>query len=208
MALFLFLMLALAATPTDPLDVATASYQRVVSYRVTVRSRGGSSRETLRYFFKRPGFVRMEFVEPHNGAILVYNPLKKEARLRPFGFMKPLVLTLDPGNRLILSSRRHRIDASDFGALLGAARKLREKGKSSTQGYVFVGGRKALLVAVEGGEGMSVEHNVHRCLLWLDAKTFLPVKTMTYNESGELLEEVVMDHLEVNIALPDTLFES
>jgi outer membrane lipoprotein-sorting protein len=53
-----------------------------------------------------------------------------------------------------------------------------------------------------------VEHNVHRCLLWLDAKTFLPVKTMTYNESGELLEEVVMDHLEVNIALPDTLFES
>jgi len=205
---FLFLMLALAATPTDPLDVAVASYQRVVSYRVTVRSRSGSPNETLRYFFKRPGFVRIEFIEPHNGAILVYNPLKKEARLRPFGFMKPLVLTLNPGNRMILSSRRHRIDASDFGAMLAAARRLREKGKSSTQGYVFVGGRKALLVAVEGGEGMSVEHNVHRCLLWLDAKTFLPVKTMTYNESGELLEEVVMDHLEVNIALPDTLFES
>jgi hypothetical protein len=111
----------------------------------------------------------MEFIEPHNGAILVYNPLKKEARLRPFGFMKPLVLTLNPGNRLILSSRRHRIDASDFGALLGAARKLRDKGKSATQGYDSVGGRSALLVAVEGSAGMSVEHTIHRCLLWLDA---------------------------------------
>jgi len=206
MALFLFLMLALAATPADPLDVATASYQRVVSYRVTVRSRSGSSNETLRYFFKRPGFVRMEFIEPHNGAILVYNPRKKEARLRPFGFMKPLVLTLKPDNRLIISSRGHRVDASDFGALLGNARKLRDRGKSTPRGYDFVGGRKALLVAVEGAEGMSVENNVHRCLLWLDARTFLPVKTMTYDESGELLEEVVMDHLEVNIALPDTLF--
>jgi len=207
MAPFLFLMLALAATPTDPLDVATASYQRVVSYRVTVRSRGSSSRETLRYFFKRPGFVRMEFIEPHNGAILVYNPLKKEARLRPFGFMEPLVLTLRPDNRLIISSRRHRIDASDFGALLEAARKLRGKGKSTTRGYELVAGRKAMLVAVEGAKGMFVENKVHRCLLWLDARTFLPVKAMTYDESGELLEEVVMDHLEVNIALPDTLFE-
>jgi hypothetical protein len=207
MAPFLFLMLALAATPTDPLDVAAANYQRVVSYRVTVRSRSGSSRETLRYFFKRPGFVRMEFIEPHNGAILVYNPRKKEARLRPFGFMKPLVLTLRPDNRLIISSGGHRVDASDFGAMLKTSRKLRDKGKSTTQGFDFVGGRKALLVAVEGAEGMSVEHNIHRCLLWLDAKTFLPVKTMTYNESGELLEEVVLDHPEVNIALPDTLFE-
>ena len=207
MAAFLFLMLALATTPTDPLDVAVSNYQRVISYRVTVRSRSDSSNENLRYFYKRPGFVRMEFIEPHNGAILVYNPRNKEARLRPFGFMKPLVLTLNPGNRLILSSRGHRIDASDFGALLGAARRLREKGKSSTQGYDFVGGRKALLVAVEAAEGMSVENNVHRCLLWLDAQTFLPVKTMTYDESGELLEEVIMDHLEVNIALPDTLFD-
>lgn len=207
MAPFLFLMLALAATPTDPLDIAAASYQRVISYRVTVRSRSGSSSETLRYFFKRPGFVRMEFIEPHNGAILVYNPRKKEARLRPFGFMKPLVLTLRPDNRLIISSGGHRVDASDFGALLGTARKLREKGKKTTQGYDFVRGRKALLVAVEGAEGMSVGNKVHRYLLWLDAQTFLPVKTMTYDESGELLEVVVMDHLEVNIAIPDTLFE-
>ena len=101
---FLFLMLALAATQTDPLDVAAASYQRVVSYRVTVHSTGGSSKETLRYFFKRPGFVRMEFIEPHNGAILVYNPRKKEARLRPFGFVKPLVLTLNPVPLLSLAA--------------------------------------------------------------------------------------------------------
>jgi len=207
MILLSFFLLTLAAPLHDPLDLALASYQRVASYRVTIHSRSDSSKEILKYFFKKPGFVRMEFVDPHRGAILVYSPRKKEARLRPFGFMKSLVLTLRPDNRLITSAQGHRVDASDFGALLESARKLRDSGKSTTQGPDIVNGKKALLVAVEGADGASVEHNVHRCLLWLDAQTYLPLKTMTYDESGELLEEVVMEGLAVNIPLPDRFFE-
>src|SRR5574340_540810 len=108
----LLLLCALASPPADPLDAALESYGHVASYRVTLRSRSGSSSETIRYFFKKPGFVRMEFMEPHKGAILVYNPEKKIVRLRPFGFLRPVVLTLSPDSRLITSSKGHRVDAS------------------------------------------------------------------------------------------------
>ncbi len=81
----------------------------------------------------------MEFIEPHKGAVLVYNPEKKEARLRPFGFFKPLVLTLSPDNRLIATPRGHRVDASDPGAPLETVKKLADRGKMAIMGHVKVG---------------------------------------------------------------------
>lgn len=209
MLFYLLLLFALASAPVsqDPLDAALESYQKVSSYRVTLRSRSDASSETIRYFFKRPGFVRMEFIKPHKGAILVYNPEKKEVRLRPFGYLKPLVLSLSPDSSLISSSRGHRVDASDIGAFLETAKKLRGKGKSKILGDEVAGGRKALLVAVEGEGRFTVAGNVHRYLLWLDAENFLPLKTTSFDVSGAIVEEVLMDDLEVNTELPDSLFK-
>lgn len=203
------LLLALASAPaaTDPLDAALESYQKVSSYRVTLRSRSDGSSEIIKYTFKKPGFVRMEFIKPHKGAILVYNPRKKEVRLRPFGFMRPVVLTLSPDSSLIASSRGHRVDASDIGAFLETARKLRGSGRSKILGDEVVRGRKAVMVAIEGEGDSTVAGNVHRYLLWLDAESFLPLKTTSYDGSGAVVEEVLMDDLEVNIELPDSLFK-
>lgn len=203
----LLLLCALASSPADPLDAALESYRHVASYRVTLRSRSGSSSETIRYFFKRPGFVRMEFIKPHKGAILVYSPKKKAARLRPFGFLNPLVLTLSPDSRLITSAQGHTVDASDIGAMLETVRKLRGSGRSGTMGQEVIGGRKAVLVAVEGEDAAVVAGNVHRYLLWLDAQSFLPLRTITYDLNGALVERVEMDDLEINIDLPGALFE-
>ena len=203
----LLLALSVAATSMDPLDAALASYQQVVSYRVTLHSRSDASSEIIRYFFKRPGFVRMEFIEPHKGAVLVYNPEKKEAKLRPFGLVKSLVFSLSPDSRLITSSRGHRVDASDIGALLATVKKLRGKGKSETLRNEIAEGKKTILVTVEGEGAVTVADNVHTYLLWLSAETFLPVRTTTYDASGTLVEEVVMTDLEINIDLPDSLFE-
>jgi len=208
MTTFLILLLSLASAPSsgDPLDIALARYRAVASYRVTLHSRSDDSVEIIRYFFKRPGFVRMEFVKPHKGAVLVYNPVKKEAKLKPFGLIKPLVLTLGPDNPLITSARGHRVDASDIGALLEAARALRAQGKIGSREAIG-DGRKRVVVDVEGDAGVVVAGSIHRCVLWLDAESFLPVRTITYEASGALVEDVTLEGLEVNIALPDELFE-
>ena len=37
-----------------------------------VRSARGAESQIIHYSYRRPGFIRMEFVEPHRGAVLVY----------------------------------------------------------------------------------------------------------------------------------------
>lgn len=203
----LLLSLALASSPNNPVDAALVSFRNLSSYRVTMQSRGGDSAQAIRYFFKSPGFVRMEFIKPHNGAVLIYSPVKKKARLRPFGFFKALVMTLDPGNGLITSPQGHRVDASDLGAFLNTVKKLADRGKTRVVGNEKVGETDALLVDVSGEGEETVDGGIHRYLLWLDAKTLLPVRTQSFNLRGELVEDVVMDDLEINVDLPMNLFE-
>ena len=206
MILYFILLLATAFPPGDPIAASLESFSRVDSYSVTIRSTSDGSSQIIRYFFKRPGFVRMEFVRPHRGAVLVFNPLTKKAGLRPFGFLKHFVLTLDPDNGLITSPQGRRVDASDLGAFLGTVKTLAEKGETEVKGNEKVGGRDALLVEVTGAMGMTVAGGVHRYLIWLDAATLLPLKTRSFDSAGNVIEDVLMDDLRINIPLSDSLF--
>ena len=205
-ALFI-LFFALASSINNPVASALESFHRVATYRVTIQSKSGGSHHIIRYFFKRPGFVRMEFIKPHKESVLVYSPATKKARLRPFGFLKPFVLTLPPDSGLITTPQGHRVDASDLGAFLETVETLAGKGISRIMGYEKIGDRQALLVDVRGGEGITVNGNIHRYLLWLDARTLLPLRTQSFAADETLVEDVVMDDLEINVDLPDSLFE-
>jgi len=94
MLLLTILLLAIATNSTGPVAAAIESYKNIESYRVTIMSESKNSSEIIKYYYKKPGLVRMEFIEPHNGAVLVYNPAKKQVRLRPFSFFKSFILTL------------------------------------------------------------------------------------------------------------------
>lgn len=172
---------------------------------MTLHSRHDGAGEDIRYFYKKPGFIRMEFIRPHKGALLVYDPTKKTVRLRPFGFAKAFVLSLSPDNGLVKSAQGHRVDESDIGALLQRVQRLQGHGQTTVMGEERLNERDAVVVRVEGEKGYAVD-GVHRYLLWLDTATLLPLKTATYDSSGRQLEEVLMDDLEVNIPLADTLF--
>ncbi len=79
----LMLAAALTGAHPDPLASAIEHYHTVESYRVTIHSFHADGEEHIRYFYKKPGFVRMEFIRPHDGAVLVYNPLTQRVRLWP-----------------------------------------------------------------------------------------------------------------------------
>ncbi len=199
------LMLGMTVLSHDPIAAALESYHRIASYRVTLHSLHGGKEEIIRYFYKKPGFIRMEFIKPHKGALLVYDPTAKTVRLRPFGFTSLFVLALDPDNSLVKSAQGHRVDESDIGALLRRVQRLQEHGATSSKGDEVVGDRKAAIVSVEGREGYSLQ-GIHRYLLWLDKATHLPVKVAAYDDKGKQLEEVVMSDLEVNVVLGDEFF--
>jgi outer membrane lipoprotein-sorting protein len=195
------------AGPADPLSTAIESYKKVETYSVTLRSVSKSSSEVIRYFYKSPKHVRMEFIKPHKGAVLVYDPAKGKVKVRPFGFLKPLVLSLSPDNHLVKSSKGHRVDESDIGALLNAADVIKSHGKVVTLRTEEVKGRESLVVSVTGDGGYTVYGEINRYLMWLDKELHLPLKVEAFGVEGDLIESVLMDDLEVNIEFEEGFFE-
>lgn len=200
----LVVMASLGANSPDPVDAAIERYRTVESYRVTLRSSYGDQSDIIRYSYKKPGFVRMDFVQPHKGVVLIYSPLTKDVRLWPFGG-RFFSLTLSPENRLVQSPTGHRVDRSDIGALLDNVKALQRNGRTSVLGEEIVSGKNTTRLVV-AGTGTFVVDNVHRYELWLDHVTLLPLKAVSRDLMDEIIETVLMDDLNLNIKLGDELF--
>jgi len=200
------LMVALAgANAIDPIDAAIERYRAVESYQVTLRSFHGDQSDIIRFSYKRPGFVRMDFEQPHEGAVLIYSPLTNHVRLWPFG-EGLFSLTFSPDNRLVQSPTGQRVDRSDIGALLDNVKSLQRKGETTVLGEELVGGRKTMRLAVSG-TGKPVAGNVPRYELWLDSASLLPLKVVSRDANNEIIETVVMDDLRINVGMPDRVFD-
>jgi len=191
---------------TNPIAAAIDNYKNVNAYSVTLRSKSENNSETIKYYYKKPGFVRMEFIEPHSGALLVYDPFKKLVILRPFNSLKSFVLNLRPDDFLVRSSKGHTVAESDIGALLKRVSELQKNGTTDVQGQEDIGGRKAVLVSVEGQKGSSVD-GTHKYLLWLEKGSFMPLRVKAFDSSDKLSEDVMMDDLRINPELPEHYFE-
>jgi outer membrane lipoprotein-sorting protein len=188
----------------DPIDAAIERYRTVESYQVTLRSSRGDASDIIRYSYRRPGFVRMDFVQPHRGTVLIYSPLTGKVRLWPFGG-RLFSLTLSPENRLVQSSTGQRVDRSDIGALLENVKALRGNGETKVLGEEPVNGATAVRLTVSGKGNFTVGR-VHRYELWLDRGSLLPLKVVSRDLDNEIIETVAMDGLRINVGLGDELF--
>lgn len=206
MFLIIAFILTLSLSSTDLITMALDSFDQIDSYQVTLRSSEDGSLEEIKYYYKKPGHIRMEFVKPHKGAVLVYNPATNKVRLRPFGFLKFIVLTLKPENNLIKSSRGHRVNDSDIGSLLMTVKRLQLHGTSEKLNDDALVGRQAVRINVEGKGDYEV-NGIHSYNLWLDKHSLLPLKVSAYNSKGKLIEEVIMDDLQINVEFPEDFFD-
>ncbi len=198
-------LLSMSFAATNPIANAMDSYRDISAYSVTLRSKSENTSEIIKYYYKKPGFVRMEFIEPHSGAVIVYDPVRKAVKLRPFSSLKSFVLNLKPDDFLIRSSKGHTVAESDIGALLKRVKELQKNGKTEVLGEEDVEGRKALLVSVEGKNGMAVE-GTHKYLLWLEKDSFMPLRVKAYDSDDRISEDVLMDDLKINPELPENFF--
>lgn len=189
----------------DLLTDAIACYRKVQSYRVTIRAVHADAEEHLRYFYQKPGFVRMEFIRPHAGAVLVYDPSTQRVRLWPAGAGRFPELNLSPANPLIQSSRHQRIDQSDVGVLLGHMQMLSQGGRLGPADEQALAGRQVVHLRVTGTNHFTVA-GVHSHELWLDAASLFPVKVISRGLQDALLETVYMEDAEIDVALPMNLF--
>lgn len=192
----------------DLLDDALSRYSKVESYQVTLRSsasHGGPFREIIRYAFKQPGWVRMDFSQPYSGMVLIYDPEKNRVRLWPWGSRGP-DFSLSPDNWLLRSEGGERVDRSDIGTLLQRAIRLRERGHAQELGEEWLNHRDTVRLRVIGGAQQEVE-GVHRFDLWLEARTLMPLKVEAYDQGDVPLDLVLMDDLRVDVPLPQRGFQ-
>jgi hypothetical protein len=157
-----------------------------------------------RYRYLKPGFIRMDFVRPHAGAVLVYDPKAGDVTLWPFGLHRFPRLALAPDNPLIQGPNAHRIDRSDIGTLLGNVRELERHGEAQLVGKEVIGARDTSYLTVTGAQGYDVA-GVGHYQIWLDLTIGLPIKVISTDAQGELIETVLMDDLRVDVPDIDVL---
>ncbi|WP_245956843.1 DUF1571 domain-containing protein [Edaphovirga cremea] len=216
---------------TDPIILAQQHFDQMGSYQVRILSTSAKGeRNNIRYSYRKPGYVRMDFTEPHPGAVLVYNPSTNAVRLWPFGIGKFPVLNLSPTNSLIRDQSGHRVDQSDIGTLLRNIHSLQQSGgkttvignetlpeqsassKQSISSKQSVSSKQsissnqsALHVSIRGPQGVTVS-NVHRYEIWLESSHDFPLKVVSYDVNDQLMESVLMDAIVVNVHFPADFF--
>jgi outer membrane lipoprotein-sorting protein len=200
------LLAAATLTAGEPgaLDAALERYRNLQSYRTTLHSTHADGEEHLRYFYRKPGQIRMEFIRPHAGAVLVYDPATRRVKLWPFGAGHFPELKLSPENRLIRSPRGQQVDKSDIGTLLANVRALQEHGSlRETEEQLEQHNVRKLDVTGSGDYSLA---GVHRYEVWLAPDTMFPLKVISRDARNAVLETVVFENTEIDPALPDALF--
>lgn len=197
---------SLSSATTDPIILSLQHFEQIQSYQVMVRSVSPQDEtKVIRYSYRKPGFVRMDFTTPHSGAVLIYNPANGKVKLWPFGLGTFPVLSLSPTDSLIQDGNGHRVDQSDLGVLLNNIRSLQHGGTTATLGEETVAGKSTLHLSVAGPEGKTVDA-VHQYEIWLDKQSGFPIKVVSYALHGKLLETVFMDAMVINIHFPPAFF--
>lgn len=178
------------------LSEMTDKFNALTNYTTLLDSEGEGERSKIFYTYKKPGFIRMDFIRPHKGAMLIFNPIKNKVTLRPFSkwFFK---FNLDPGNRLITDSKGHTVDQSDIGAL------IRSIVVCAREGSVTPLPPETLESLV--CPRLRVESTMITYLLWIHPELRLPIKVVKLFSEGEK-EIVFLRNLIVDASLDDTLF--
>ena len=178
------------------LQQAAEQFQAITSYSTTMRSYG-KAEHIINYSYKKPGLVRMDFVKPHKGAVLIYRPATGNVQLRPFGFIKSLVLTMKPTARLVRSPTGRSVDESNIGVLLKSAQNLAQQGSSRVLREETKQQTTMVVLEIIGEENVLVD-GVHRYLLWMDKKLKLPRIVESYDNENQLIEGLSLDDLTLN----------
>jgi len=188
------------------LEQTLQRYRRMEGYQATIKaSRRTGSGEIIRYFYRRPGYIRMEFEQPHKGALLIYVPDDGIVRLWPFGRGLLPPLSLSPTNPLLQSPTGQRVDRSDVGTLLDNILALKRRGKIEALGAEAVDGRDTTHIAVNGDPGTGPE-SVHRYDVWFDDETDFPLKVVSSDGAGREIETVLLQDVVIDPSFPPAFF--
>jgi outer membrane lipoprotein-sorting protein len=212
----ILLVLMLLPIPTGAANLEEAqallkrmesAYEKVKEYRVQVKvvtgENAGNRTEEFIYTFKKPNHIRIDFLTPQPGTILIFPDAEGKVLVRPWGWSF-LDLHLSPDSILLATSSGQRIDQTDFGLL------IKNIGRSMD------GGRRGPLEILDEAHDIRIrvlaeDHfragKITKYQFTIDKNTYLPAQVEEWTPDGVFERKITFRNLEVNTGVPDSFFK-
>lgn len=181
------------------LNAYTCKLTNITRHRGADDRYNAEKRNVLAYTFRKPGQIRMGWIEPRfkRGQVAVYN----HKVLHVSRWWWPFALKVDPDSPTGMDDFHHPIYRSDFASLMGIVVKDMVKvTEEAYEGQVAVGKRRGHRVVLYTAK--------KRVVLTIDTEHLLPLAIEQYDrESGLLFDGGYFEDLKLNPPLEDSLFD-
>lgn len=187
-----------------------AAWAQVSDYRVRMVIRtygldGSSGVQIFYYTFKKPNRIRLDFIEPHQGMILIFPDKEGKVFVRPAGLARLFRFHLQPDSRRLLVSAGQRIDQTDLGLLItNIARSLTDW----RRGPALTTETDGLLTIQVAATDHFRPHVVTLYKFSIDRNLWLPREVEESTLEGRLERTIAFCDLEVNIGVADAVFQT
>jgi len=185
-----------------------SAYARVSDYQVLVESTMSSGEalgEETRLFFRyrRPGSIRVDFLHPREGWVLVYPSGAGKVRVRPAGLLGFLNFSLDSDSPFLTVWPGQQLTQTDLGLLVENIAKSLTVGRLAPAEVFRTGGDLLLRVEAENHfrKGVATRYEFR-----IDPVRWLPVEVTEEVPQEKRRRRIRFRDLRVNVGLADALF--
>lgn len=185
-----------------------AKYSQMTDYQCilqTYETTGEkTTRDTMRLYFKKPKFIRMEIFEgTHKGSEAIYRD--NQVRGHKAGLFGFIWMTLKADEKLAKSIRGNRMDESDWGAMVNTAVQYLEKGEVRVMGQEKVDDRETYLIEMVPKDSQ-IHQSITKERIWVDIETKIPIKYTQSEEKDELVLSKTYRDIKIDVGLKKELF--
>jgi len=184
-------------------------YQTLQNYQCTFISYAcnveKSEEITYRYFFKKPGSVRMEVrTGSYEGAVLLYAGSNVRVKIG-HGILSWFSFSFDPANKIVCDLRGNGLHQSDWGWYIEQHVHMMPLTLSRFIGIDTIEGKRSLkyeLVSKDPGQTRSIVTEQ----LWIDAQQDILLQYKQYDNTGKLIQSGLYQDIVFDVGMNDNLF--
>ena len=185
------------------------AYDEVKDYQAEVElkiyDRAGSVKiERFIYTFKKPKWIRLDFLSPHPGMILVYPDKNGKVLVIPSGLLRMVRFHLALDNSLLREPSGQRIDQTDMGLLI---KNMRHSLTDRCRGAPSISEDEDAVQIEVLAEDHFREGVETRYRFLISKKLWLPMEVDESTLVGVLERKISFRNLRVNIGVSDSLFQ-
>lgn len=159
------------------------------------------------FFRQKPGYTKMVFIEPHEGATLSYSPKTGKVVLRPFKRLRSVSISLSPENSLIQSPRGHSVDKSHIGCFLKTMTALHKNGEAKTISGSENPPAGKIVFEVTGNNNFSIE-KINKYIVAFHSDLYFPTEVKAYSSDDKLIEHMKLSDIKIDQNFASDLFDN